>query len=78
MCRADLAIALLMAFLIKCVYVDIEKRNKVKLSNHDFLPIFMLLHIMPAFLLLLAALSSAVCLHNAFIPLIFAKAFCFH
>ena len=28
--------------------------------------------------MLFAALSNAVCLHNAFFPLIFANAFCFH
>ena len=36
----------------------------------------MLLYIMLAYLMLLAALSNAVCLHNAsFLPLIFANAF---
>ena len=44
--------------------------NKVKLINHDCLPILMLLHIMlymvPAYLMLFAALSNAVCLYNAF------------
>ena len=43
--------------------------KKVKLINHDCLPILMLLHIMLyivlAFLMLFAALSNAVCLHNA-------------
>ena len=33
-----------------------------------------MLYIMLAYLMLLAALSNAVCLHNAF----FANAFCFH
>ena len=34
---------------------------------------------MLAYLMLFAALSNAVCLHNAFLlPLIFANAFCFH
>ena len=51
--------------------------------NHDCLPIFMLLcimlYIMLACLMLLAALSSAVCLYNAtFLPLISANAFYFH
>ena len=65
-----------------------KKNNKreVKLINHDFLPILMLLyimlHIMLAYLMLFAALSSAVCLYYAlflsFFPLIFANAFCFH
>ena len=54
--------------------------KKVKLINHDCLPILMLLHIMLlhimllhimlyvmlAYLMLLAALSHAVCLYNAF------------
>ena len=39
----------------------------------------MLLYIMLAYLMPLAALSNAVCLHSAFfLPLIFANAFCFH
>ena len=45
----------------------------------------MLLHIMLAYLMLLAALSNAVCLYNAsssssflFLPFISANAFCFH
>ena len=48
--------------------------KKVKLNNHDCLPILMLLYIMLyimlyivlAYLMLFAALSNAVCLHNAF------------
>ena len=44
--------------------------KKVKLTSHDCLPILMLLYIMLyimlAYLILLAALSNAVCLHNAF------------
>ena len=44
--------------------------KKFKLINHDCLPILMPLHIMLyimlAFLMLLAALSIAVCLHNVF------------
>ena len=43
----------------------------VKLINHDCLPLLMLLYIMLyvmlAYLMLFAALSNAVCLHNAFI-----------
>ena len=55
--------ALLMDFLknaLMCI-------KKVKLINHDCLPISMLLYIM------LAALSNAVCLHNAssFFPIDF-------
>ena len=57
-------------------------QKKVKLINHDCLPIFILLyimlHIMLAYLMLLAALSNAVCLHNIFsLLLIFANAICF-
>ena len=63
----------------KCINVYI----KVKLVNHDCLPILLLLyimlHIMLTSLMLLAALSNAVCLDNAFFPffslLIFANAF---
>ena len=56
--------------------------KKVKLINHDCLPILMLLYIMLyvllAYLMLFAALSNAVCLYNAFVLLlIFANAFCF-
>ena len=44
--------------------------KKVKLINHDCLPILMLLYIMLyimlAYLMLFAALSNAVCLNNAF------------
>ena len=44
--------------------------KKVKLINHDCVPILMLLyivlHLMPVYLMLFAALSNAVCLHNAF------------
>ena len=66
--------------------------NKVKLINHDCLPILMLLYIMLfivlaylmlyivlAYLMLFAALSNAVCLHNAsYLPMISANAFYFH
>ena len=54
----------------------------VKLINHDCLPILMLLYIMLylmlAYIMLLAALSNAVCLHNAFLLLILGNACCFH
>ena len=70
--------ALLMVFLknaLMCI-------KKVTLINHDFLPILMLLHIMPyvllAYLMLLAALSNAVCLYNAFFSIDFCKCFLFH
>ena len=47
----------------------IKKKKKVQLINHDCLPILMILHIMLyivlAYLMLLAALSNAVCLYNA-------------
>ena len=53
----------------KCINVYIRKKKKVKLSNYDCLLILMLLYvmlyIMHAYLMLLAALSIAVCLHNA-------------
>ena len=46
-------------------------KQDVKLINHDCLPISMLLYIMLyimlAYLMLFAALSNAVCLHNAFL-----------
>ena len=60
----------------------IEK--KVKLINHDCLPILMLLYIMLyimlAYLMLFAALCNAACLYNAFLfsLLIFVNAFCHH
>ena len=40
--------------------------KKVKLINHDCLPILILLYIMLAKLMLFAALSNAVCLCDAF------------
>ena len=57
--------------------------KKVKLIKHDCLPILMLLYIMLyivlAYLMLFAALSNAVCLHNAsFLLMISAIAFYFH
>ena len=66
--------------------------RKVKLINHDCLPILMLLyimlyivlaylmlHIVLAYLMLFAALSNAVCLHSAsLLPMIYAIAFYFH
>ena len=57
--------------------------KKVKLINHDCLPILMLLYIMLyivlAYLMLFAALTNAVCLNNAsFLPMISAIAFYFH
>ena len=52
--------------------------KKVKLINHDCLPILMLLYIMLAYLMLLAALSNAVCLHNDFFSIDFCKCSLFH
>ena len=44
--------------------------------------LYIMLYIMLAYLMLLAALYNAVCLHNAsffsFLPLSFANAFCFY
>ena len=56
--------------------------KKVKLINHDCLPILMLLHIMLyivlAYLMLFAALSNAVCLYNdSFFANDFCKCFLF-
>ena len=71
--------ALLMVFLknaLMCI-------KKVKLINHDCLPILMLLYIMLyivlAYLMLFAALTNAVCLNNAsFFFLLFFLFFFFH
>ena len=57
--------------------------KKVKLIKHDCLPILVLLYIMLyivlAYIMLFAALSNAVCLHNASsLPMISAIAFYFH
>ena len=61
--------------------------KKVKLINHDCLPILMLLYIMLyivlAYLMLYIVLACimlfAVCLYNAsFLPMISAIAFCFN
>ena len=41
--------------------------------------LYLMLYIVLAYLMLFAALSNAVCLHNAsFLPLIYANAFYFH
>ena len=47
--------------------------KKVKLINHDCLPILMMLYIMLAYLMLFAALSNVVCLYNAFFFLFFLQ-----
>ena len=57
--------------------------KKVKLINHDCLPILMLLYIMLyimlAYLMLFAVLLNAVCFYNAssFFPIDFCKCFLF-
>ena len=56
--------------------------KKVKLINHDCLPNLMLLYIMLyivlAYLMLFAALTNAVCLHNAsFFAIDLCKCFLF-
>ena len=56
-----------------------KKGKKYILINHDCLPIIML-YVMLSYLMLFAALSNAVCLHNAFCSFVadfFANAFCF-
>ena len=69
-----LVITLLMVFLINALMCI----KKVKLINHDCLPILMLLYIMLACLMLFAALSNAVCLHNtSFFAIDFCKCFLF-
>ena len=58
--------------------------KKVKLINHDCLPILLLLYIMLyimlVYLMLFAALSNAVCLYNGFFVCFFdfCKCFLFH
>ena len=57
--------------------------KKVKLINHVCLPISMLLdimlYVMLAYLMLLAALSNAVCFYNVlFFYIDFCKCFLFH
>ena len=60
--------ALLMVFLINALMCI--KRKKGQLITHDCLPILMLLYIMLAYLMLFAALSNAVCLHNVFLSFV--------
>ena len=58
--------------------------KKVKFINHDCLPIlillYVMLHIMLAYLMLFAALSNAVCLYDAsfFFAIDFCKCFLLH
>ena len=46
--------------------------KKDKLINHDCLPILILFYVM-LYVMLLAALSNAVCLYNAFFAIDFCK-----
>ena len=57
--------------------MHIKKEAKVKLTNQDCLPIYMLLYIMLDYLMLFSVLSNAVCLHNAFLAIDFCKCFLF-
>ena len=71
----------LMAFpknALMCIKKRRKKEKKVKLINHDCLPILILLYIMLAYLMLFAGLCNAVCLHIAFFPIDFCKCFLFH
>ena len=56
-------------------------KKEVKLINHECLPTLMLLYIMLyimlSYLMLLAALSIAVCLYYAFFTIDFCKCFLF-
>ena len=65
---------------LKCINVHRRKKKEVKLINDDFPPILMLLyimlHILLAYLMLFASLSNAVCLYNAFFLFFFAIDFC--
>ena len=40
--------------------------------------LYIVLCIIPAYLMLLTALFNDFCLHNVFLPFMFANAFCFH
>ena len=55
-----------MTFLKNALMCVKNKRKKVKVINHDYLPILMLLYIMRAYLMLFATLSNAVCFYDAF------------
>ena len=65
---------------LKCI--NVCKKKKVKLINHDCLPILVLLYIMLylmlACLMLFAALSNAACFYNGFFCIDFWKCFLFH
>ena len=65
-----------------CYFELRQEGKKVKLINHDCLPILLLsyimLYTMLAYLMLFAALSNAVCLYNAsFFAMNFCKCFLF-
>ena len=70
-----------MAFL-KNELMYVKTTKKVKLINRDCLPILMPLYIMLcimlAYLMLFVALSNSVCLYNAYFAIDFCKRFCFH
>ena len=66
-----------MTFLINALmYIYKKEEKQVKLINRDCLLILMLLHIMRAYLMLLAALSNAVCLYYAFFQMLFVSMLC--
>ena len=56
-------------------------KKKVKLINHDCLPIlvllYVMLYIMLTYLMLFVAFSNAVCLYNAFFAIDFCKCLLF-
>ena len=58
-----------------------KRKKNVKLINHDYLPILMLLYIMLyvmfAYLMLFAALSNTVYLHDSFFAIDFCTSFLF-
>ena len=58
--------------ILKNALMCIKKKN-VRLINHDCLPILMQLYIMLAYIMLFAALSNPVCLHNVFFAIDFCK-----
>ena len=62
---------------LMCIKGRRKKGEKVKLINLDCQPILILLYIMLAYLMLFAALSNVVCLHNAFFAIDFRKCFLF-
>ena len=66
-----------MVFLKNALLCMKKNNRKVKLINHDCLPISMLLYIMLAYLMLFAALSNAVCIMlSFFLQMLFVFMFC--